>query len=57
MSRRELATRIGINVSNLYRAETGQSVLDDDNRLKAAAALGIQVSDVWAYPDPADGAA
>lgn len=51
LSQEELAAAIEINRSNVSRAEHGLIALDDDNRVKAAEALGCRVEDIWSYPD------
>lgn len=50
LSQEALAQLMGVTQSAISRAEAGQIVLSDEHRIAAAAVLGVEVEDIWAYP-------
>lgn len=51
LSANKLAQMAEIHPSNLWKAEHGTAGLGDEARIRLASALGVQVAEVFAYPD------
>jgi len=47
----ELARRVGMHKSHLARFERGEAGLGDESRMRVAAEVGQQVSNLFPYPD------
>jgi transcriptional regulator with XRE-family HTH domain len=50
LSPTQLAGRVGISVTQLYRIEGGECAPTDDNRIALARELGLRVEELFAYP-------
>lgn len=54
MSQMALAVASGLDKSyyaRIERGEVGARGTSDDVRMRIAAGLGVQVADIWSYPD------
>lgn len=47
----ELAKAAGVTRQHIQRVEVGITSSSDAVRIKIAAALGVQVTDIWSYPE------
>lgn len=52
LSLREVSDRAGISKAYYCYLEAGQNDPSTEVRLSIAAALGVRVEDIWAYPEP-----
>lgn len=47
----ELAKAAGVTRQHIQRVEAGITSSSDDVRIKIASVLGVQVTDIWSYPE------
>lgn len=47
----ELAKAAGVTRQHIQRIEVGITSTSDAVRIKIAAVLGVQVTDIWSYPE------
>ncbi len=48
-----VAAQAGVSRNYLHRVEGGMHEPSDDVRIRLAEVLGVQVGDIWSYPDTA----
>lgn len=53
VSLRAITDATGLHKSHYCRVEAGDASASDTSRMRIAAALGVRVEDIWAYPAPA----
>lgn len=53
LSQMALAAQVEIDKGYYARIERGETGVSDDVKLRLAAAFGVQVAEIFAYPDPA----